>query len=225
MADILANPQTAGDGWWLPASARGRRGGGDSPVDLAQQRCRQFVEKTRRQAVARLSVQQAGLRVAQVETVTGAGNGHVHQPPLLLQPVALLCCVLVREKTLFETCDEDDVELQPLGSMDGHQLHCFRSLASLVLASLQRGMRQKGSERPAIQRGLGIVDWIAFFVQESGCRVDQFVKVLKSVLALPVGQIVLAQAACLDHVIDHFRQEKGLRVGTQGFDQAGEPGD
>jgi hypothetical protein len=113
--------------------------------------------KRRRQAVARLSVQQAGLRVAQVETVTGAGDGHVHQPPLLLQPVALLCCVLVREKTLLEAGDEDDVELQPLGGMDGHQLNCFLSLARLVLAGLQRGMRQKGSERPAIQRGLAII--------------------------------------------------------------------
>jgi hypothetical protein len=108
--------------------------------------------RKRRQAVARLPVQQARLRVAQIEAVAGTRHGDVHQPSFLLQAVALLRRVLVREKTLFEAGDEDDIELESLGSMHGHQLDRFLALAGLMLAGLQRGVREKGSERTAIRR-------------------------------------------------------------------------
>jgi hypothetical protein len=79
--------------------------------------------------------------------------------------------------------------------MHGHQLHGFLALAGLMLAGLERGVREKGGERPAIRDRLAVTRRIALVVQESGRRVDQFVEVLQPVLAFLVGQIVLAQAA------------------------------
>jgi hypothetical protein len=138
-------------------------------------------------------VQHARLRVRQVEALARPRHRDVHQPALLLQAVALLRCVLVREQALLEAGDEDDVELQPLGRMHGHQLHRVLPLAGLMLAGFERGVREEGGQRTAI--GAAASPSMAAFLQEVGRRVDQFVEVLQPLLAFLLGQVVLAQAA------------------------------
>ena len=42
---------------------------------------------------------------------------------------------------------EDHVELQPLGGMDGHQLHRLGARVGLVVAGLQRGVGEESGQR------------------------------------------------------------------------------
>ena len=105
-----------------------------------------FIEEARGQVVARLAVQHARLREAQVEPLARARDGDVHQPALLFQPLVFVQRVLVREQPFFQPADEDDVELQALGRMHGHQLQRVVAFAGLVLAGFERGMGEEGRE-------------------------------------------------------------------------------
>jgi hypothetical protein len=124
-----------------------------SLVQLLQQLLGNFVEEGRRHAVARLTVQHAGLRTGKIKPLAGAGHGDVHQPALLLQPSRpWLTEFSCGKQPLLQPGDEDDVEFQPLGGMHRHQLHRLLPLAGLVLAGFQRGVREEGGQRPAFGR-------------------------------------------------------------------------
>jgi len=94
--------------------------------------------------------------VAQIEAAAGTRQGNVHQPPFLLQAVALLRRVLVRKKTLFEAGDEDHIEFESLGGMHGHQLDGLFAFAGLMLAGLQRGVREKGGKWTTIRHRFAV---------------------------------------------------------------------
>src|ERR1044071_1044120 len=73
---------------------------------------RDLLEKPRRNVVARLAVEHAGLRVREVQTVARPRDRDVGEAPLFLQPVALHDALLVRKETLLEAGQEHDVEFQ-----------------------------------------------------------------------------------------------------------------
>ncbi len=65
-----------------------------------------------------------------------------------------MAAVLVREQAFLQPGQEDHVELQPLGRVDGHQLHRVGAGVGLVVAGLQRGVGEElGQQRVPARRG------------------------------------------------------------------------
>ncbi len=52
----------------------------------------------------------------------------------------------MREQAFLQAAEEDDVELQPLGRMHGHQLQRVVALAGLVFAGFERGVGEEGDQ-------------------------------------------------------------------------------
>ena len=102
---------------------------------------------------------------------------------------------------MLEAGNEYDVELQPLGGMHGHQLYRFLPLSRLMFAGFERGVREEGGERVGVGR---VGQRIGLLLHEAGRRVDQFVEVLQPLATFLFAEVVLAQAALLDQVVDHF---------------------
>src|SRR2546425_2984324 len=67
---------------------------------------RDLLEEARRDVVARLAVQQAGLRVRQVQAMARARDRDVGQAALLFQAVALGDALLVRKEALLQPREE-----------------------------------------------------------------------------------------------------------------------
>ena len=124
--------------------------------DPAQRRLGQLVEEAALDVVARLAVQHARLREAEVEALSGARDGHVHQAPFLLEAVEVARRVLVREEALLEAADEDAVELEALGRVDRHQLDRVLPRLRLVVARLERRVGEERGERRHDLAGLGV---------------------------------------------------------------------
>ncbi len=122
---------------------------------------RQLVQKAAARVVAGLAVQHARLGVAQVQALARARNGHVHQPPLLLQRLRAAAGVVVREQAFFEPGDEHGVEFQPLGGVYGHELHRVLPALGLVVARFQRGVAQEGLQRAQGFAAGRLVGWAA----------------------------------------------------------------
>src|ERR687886_781920 len=57
----------------------------------------------------------------QIQALLSTSGGDVTEPPLLLELLAILERSRVRHKPFFQTDDEDDGELEPLGLMHGDQ--------------------------------------------------------------------------------------------------------
>jgi hypothetical protein len=145
-ADDRAHAGAARPGVAVAAfEARGE--GGALRRDPAQRRLRQLVEKAALGVVAGLAMQHARLREAEVEALPGPGDGHVHEPPLLLEAVGVVRRVVVREEALLQSGDEDDVELEALGRVDRHQLHRVLAGLRLVVAGLERGVGEERRQR------------------------------------------------------------------------------
>ena len=107
----------------------------------------QLFQKTAFQVVSGLAVQHAGLRMAQIQALAGACDGHIHQTALFLQPVKVVHRVLMREQAFFQARDEHRIKLQALAGVHRHQLHSVFSGLRLVVARLQRSVGQKGRQR------------------------------------------------------------------------------
>ena len=116
----------------------------------------QLVKKPAFQVVARLAVQHARLRVAQVQALARARDGHVHQAALFFQAVAVAHGVFVREQTFFHAGDEDAVKLQAFGRMHRHELHRVLAGLRLVVTGLECRVRQKSGQRREGFAGFGI---------------------------------------------------------------------
>ena len=92
-------------------------------------------------------MQHARLRMAEIQPLARARDGHIGQAALFLQTTSVHHGVLVREQAFFHAAYEYGVELQPLARMHRHQLHGVLTCLGLVVAGLQRGMGEKGSQR------------------------------------------------------------------------------
>lgn len=103
----------------------------------------QFIQKTAAHVVAGLPMQHARLGEGDMQTLSGAGHGDIHQSPLLLEPSLLGHCIFVREEAFLKTSDEHPIELQALGRMHRHELDGILTLLSLVVAGLERCMGEK----------------------------------------------------------------------------------
>ena len=75
----------------------------------------------------------------------------VGKASLLLESVPLERALLVRKQPFLEAREKYGVEFQPLGRMYGHQLQRVLPFAGLVLARLERGVRQE--RRQGVDRG------------------------------------------------------------------------
>ncbi|TSE33650.1 hypothetical protein Tchar_01712 [Tepidimonas charontis] len=181
---------------------------------------RQFVEKPARHVVARLPMQQPGLRVRQVQPPPRTGNGHVHQAPLLFQSIEGAEAVFVGKQTFLQPGDEDGVELQPLGGMYRHQLHRRLPRLGLMLACFQRGMGQKSRQGGNRLAGVGLhrgsildvgaqchrVASPSLLHHETFGGIDQFGQVFQPLGAVAVGAVVIDQATVGQHALDDFAQ-------------------
>ena len=91
-----------------------------------------------------LAVQHPLLRHADVEPLPCARDGHIHQPPLLLQPAVFGQAQFAGETAFFHAGEEYGIELQPFGRMHSHQLYGRFIGGGLVLARFKRSIAQKG---------------------------------------------------------------------------------
>ena len=145
----------------------------------------------------------------------------------------------MREQAFLEAGDEHRIELQALGRMDRHQLDRVLPGLCLVVARLQRGVREEGIQRRhhlatfgighAECRRAGLVDRQAHHVlaetllgDECFGRVDQFIQVLQPVLALAVGLVELDEARGLQHVLDDLAQRLAERRRAHRVDRRDE---
>ncbi len=199
--------------------------------------------------VADLPVQHAALCKRQVQALARPGDGYVHQATLFFQAVGVQQAVLVREQALLQAGNEDNVELQPLGGVHGHQLHRVLAGLCLVVAGLQRGMRQEGDQRGHLRRrfigdqlGDGIavrlaaldaqhrvvahrqrggdgIDAVALLGHEGLGGGHQFLQVLDAVETFLLALVMRDEAAGVDHVLDDLGQRHLARVGAHLLDQ------
>ena len=79
-------------------------------------------------------MQHAGLRMAQVQALAGAGDGDVHQAALFFNAAPVAQGVFVRKQAVFQAADKHRIKLQPLAGVDGHQLHRVLAGLGLVVA-------------------------------------------------------------------------------------------
>ena len=143
--------------------------------------------------IARLAVQHAALREREIEPAARARERDVHEPPLFLDAVGFGQAVLVRERALFETADEDRVELETFRRMHGHELQRVRAGFGLVLARFQRRMREERGEVVASASSARRPRRLRTRVASTNSRrgVDQLRKVLEPVGAFSLVPVVL----------------------------------
>ena len=162
--------------------------------------------------------------MAQIQLPLGAGDADVSQPPFLLQLARFRHRAAVRKQPLLHSDQEHQRELQPLGHVQGHQLHAVLAGGALPLAGFQRSVGQKGVQPVRFFRvhsdhhRIGMGDEIA-------AGVDQFFQVLDPDLALVVPGLFVhrPQTAVGDDVLDPFRQWPTVAVTVQRLDQVQEP--
>ena len=87
-----------------------------------------------------LSVQHALLRHGDVEAFLGAGDGDVHEAAFFFEAAAFGKAHFAGEAAFFHAGEEDGVELQAFGGVDGHELDGFFACACLVFAGFEGGV-------------------------------------------------------------------------------------
>ena len=199
----------------------------------------QLVKEPALEVVARLAVQHARLRVAQVEAFARARECHVHQAALLFQTIGVGERVFVREQPLFQPGNEHAIKLQTLGRVHRHELDCVLPGLRHVVARLQRGVRQKsgqgrqglaglqvGAQRCLLRVGLECVGVAAkaFLHDKALGGVDQFFQILDPVRAFALGAVVRQQAAVLEHALHDVAQVHACALLAQHVNLGHKPG-
>src|ERR1035437_2631517 len=121
----------------------GGQPGAKSPAlwrDPLQSAFGQLVKKPAPEIKARLPVQHAGLRMAQVQTFASARDGNVHQTAFFFQTVVAAQRVFMREQALFNACDKDTIKFEALARMHSHKLDGVLPGLRLVVTRFQRSM-------------------------------------------------------------------------------------
>ena len=91
-----------------------------------------------RDLVARLgAIQPAGFCVADHQLAHGAGDADIGQTAFFFEAAGFFQAHLVREQAFFHADQEHQRELQPLGAVQGHQLHAVFVLGGLGVAGFQ----------------------------------------------------------------------------------------
>ena len=152
-----------------------------------------FADKPRLQRHRAFAVQIAALGTGEKQPFACAGDGDVHQPPLLFQFVGIDRRAGNGHDVLFQPRQKHRLEFQPLDRMDGGERHVF-GLIHLVGVRTQSHLVQKvGKERVLVE--------FAEFVD----GVDEFVDVRLFVDALVrIVGIHGKDAAVVDDVADEF---------------------
>ena len=87
-----------------------------------------------------LSVKHALLRHGDVEAFAGAGDGDVHEAAFFFEAAAFGKAHFAGEAAFFHAGEEDGVEFQAFGGVDGHELDGFFARACLVFAGFEGGV-------------------------------------------------------------------------------------
>src|SRR5580765_4972551 len=115
----------------------------------------------------------------------------------------------MRKQTFLQPRDEHSMEFQALRGMHRHQLQRLGACSGLMLASFERGMRQKSSEcRKFLWLSLPFLGLRNRTVggNESNGGIGQFAKILESILAFAFVLVMRDQSAQLNHMVDDLRQ-------------------
>ena len=87
-----------------------------------------------------LPVQHSLLRHGDVEAFAGAGDGDVHEAAFFFEAAAFGKAHFAGETAFFHAGEEDGVEFQAFGGVDGHELDGFFACACLVFAGFEGGV-------------------------------------------------------------------------------------
>ena len=93
-----------------------------------------------------LSVQHALLRHGDVEAFAGAGDGDVHEAAFFFEAAAFGKAHFAGKAAFFHAGEEDGVEFQAFGGVDGHELDGFFARACLVFAGFEGGVAEEGED-------------------------------------------------------------------------------
>ena len=146
----------------------------------------------------------------------GPGNGHVAQPPLLLQLLGAGCAAGRGEQALLQPYQKDMVEFQALGAVHGH--HDHRLGAGVIL--LQIGIEGNFLQEPG-QAGLVGVLQIAHQAGLELADVLQPVAALHVVLGLQHGLV----AGALQELLIEVGQGHGIQQRGAVLNQIREGGE
>ena len=93
-----------------------------------------------------LSVQHALLCHGDVEAFAGAGDGDVHEAAFFFEAAAFGKAHFAGEAAFLHAGEEDGVEFQAFGGVDGHELDGFFACACLVFAGFEGGVAEEGED-------------------------------------------------------------------------------
>ena len=102
----------------------------------------------------RVAVEGALLRAHEVEQLARARDAHVGQAALLFHLGRVLERAAVREDALLQAGDEDDRELQALGSVQGDQRHRLGVATQRISVRDERHILQEGGQALAGRQAL-----------------------------------------------------------------------
>lgn len=114
--------------------------------DLLQALGGHLADKAARLVEHLAAIDAAALRITDVELLHGAGHTDVTEATLLLQPARLLGGLLAGEHAFLDADQQHQGIFQPLGAVQGHQLHRVGIFVRLILAGFQRRMGEEGGE-------------------------------------------------------------------------------
>ena len=107
---------------------------------------RDFFDEAGDDAELGLPVQHALLRHGDVEAFAGACDGDVHEAAFFFEAAAFGKAHFTREAAFFHAGEEDGVEFQAFGGVDGHELDGFFARACLVFAGFEGGVAEEGED-------------------------------------------------------------------------------
>ena len=130
-------------------------------------------------------------------------------------------------KPFLEAANKHRLELKPFGRMHSHHLQGILTRLRLVIACLERRMRQKARKRRQLRcfdvaLRAGRIRGVALFHHERRRCVNQLVQILNALFAFLLGLIVRNQPALLNYRRNDFRQRQVRNLAAQRVDQRDE---